>query len=229
MGLIFHTIQMKRILYLASQCTKNKYCLDTGSHFTPPLFLFSSHPTSQQSETIQAWRMHVDLISNLQQRTYCLSHSDLDQDVEHLYSLGLKKTYEKQSFSFTGTCLLNWGAMRSTAFCNRISWENQVRQKSLAGTVTEWPSLPIYNLISDYTYGNEEADFQRPTQGWAWFSISSKSTVFETQPTDEDDKSLSHKPGLVFQQVHHLMITSLMFDKTRRLLFYLLLCIYTVV
>lgn len=44
-------------------------------------------------------------------------------------------------------------------------------------------------------------------------SISSKFTVFEMQPTDKDDTSLSHKPGLLSEQVSHLMITPLMFDK----------------
>lgn len=54
----------------------------------------------------------------------------------------------------------------------------------------EWPLLPIYNLISGYAHGNKESDFQRPTQGWAWFSISFKSTVLEMQPFGEDEKSL---------------------------------------
>lgn len=95
--------------------------------------------------------------------------------------------------------------MRKSGKAKQLGWDSH----------WEWPSLPIYNLISDYAYGNEEADFQRPTQGWARFSISSKSTVFEMQPTDQDDKSLSHKPGLLFEQVSQLMIISLMFDITR--------------
>lgn len=115
--------------------------------------------------------------------------------------------------------LLQQDLMRKSGKAKQLCWDRHWQQ----------PSLPIYNLISDYAYGNEEADFQRPTQGWAWFSISSKSTVFETQPTDEDDKSLSHKPGLLSEQASQLIITSLLFDRTTtgRPLFYLLLCIYT--
>lgn len=51
--------------------------------------------------------------------------------------------------------------MRKSGKAKQLSWDSD----------HEWPSLAIYNLIS--ACGNEGADFQRPTQGWAQFSISS--------------------------------------------------------
>lgn len=93
--------------------------------------------------------------------------------------------------------------MRISGKAKQLSWDSH----------REWPSLPIYNLISAWACGNEEADFQRPTQGWAQFSTTSKFTVFEMQPTDKDGMSLSHKPGLLSEQVSWLMITPVVFDR----------------
>lgn len=93
--------------------------------------------------------------------------------------------------------------MRISGKAKQLSWDSH----------REWPSLPIYNLISAWACGNEEADFQRPTQGWTRFSTSSEFTFFETQPTDKDDMSLSYKPGLLSEQVSQLMITLVVFDK----------------
>lgn len=93
--------------------------------------------------------------------------------------------------------------MRKSGKAKQLGWDSH----------RESPSLPIYNLISAWACGNGEADLQRPTQGWARFSITSIFTGFEMQPTDKDDMSLSHKPGLLLEQVSQLMITPLMFDK----------------
>lgn len=69
--------------------------------------------------------------------------------------------------------------MRKSGKAKQLSWDSHPK----------WPSLTIYNLISAWACGNEGADFQRPTQGWAQFSISSTFTGFEMQPTDKDDMS----------------------------------------
>lgn len=102
------------------------------------------------------------------------------------------------------------------AFRNRISWKNQVSKPAWLG---QSPRVIFITNLKPHLW----------LHPWEWRSGPPKATSrmgltfnilqnyhLQTQPANEDFKSLSHKPGLLFEHRYQLVITSPMSDKTRR-------------